>query len=100
MTRKGEAQVFVGGDDFTHRAGHSEGSAALLMSLMRKQTECEARARALRKPMVRLLDGSSGGGSVATILELGYNYVPPLVGFEHKVRIRNPKPATRNPQRM
>ena len=26
--------------------------------------------------MVRLLDGSSGGGSVATILEMGYNYVP------------------------
>jgi hypothetical protein len=44
--------VFVGADDFTHRAGHSEGSAALVMSLFRKQSECEARSRAARKPMV------------------------------------------------
>ena len=80
-------QVLVGGDDFTHRAGHSEGSATLLMGLFRKQSECEARSRVLRKPMVRLLDGSSGGGSVATVLELGYNYVPPLLGFEHKVKM-------------
>jgi len=85
--RVGNRDVFVGADDFTHRAGHSEGSASLLMGLFRKQSEIEARSRAARKPMVRLLDGSSGGGSVATILEMGYNYVPPLLGFEHKVKM-------------
>jgi acetyl-CoA carboxylase carboxyltransferase component len=42
---------------------------------------------------VRLLDGSSGGGSVATILELGYNYVPPLLGFEHKVKMLSEVPV-------
>lgn len=85
--RVGDREVFVGADDFTHRAGHSEGSASLLMGLFRKQSEIEARSRAARKPMVRLLDGSSGGGSVATILEMGYNYVPPLLGFQHKVKM-------------
>ena len=43
--------------------------------------------------MVRLLDGASGGGSVATILEMGYNYVPPLLGFEHKVAMLGEVPV-------
>lgn len=81
----GGRPVWVGADDFTLRAGHSEGSASLVMGLARKQGSVEARARAERRPLVRLLDGSSGGGSVATIFELGYNYVPPLLGFEHKI---------------
>lgn len=38
-------------------------------------------SRALRIPMIRMLDGSSGGGSVATYLKIGFSYVPPLPGF-------------------
>eukprot|EP01127_Copromyxa_protea_P010995 TRINITY_DN2733_c1_g1_i1.p1 TRINITY_DN2733_c1_g1~~TRINITY_DN2733_c1_g1_i1.p1 ORF type:complete len:392 (+),score=68.38 TRINITY_DN2733_c1_g1_i1:83-1258(+) len=35
--------------------------------------------------MIRLLDGSSGGGSVATLLELGATYVPFLPGFSDAI---------------
>ena len=35
--------------------------------------------------MVRLIDGSSGGGSVATVLDMQATYVPPLFAFEHQV---------------
>lgn len=37
--------------------------------------------------MIRLLDGSSGGGSVATLLDLGATYVPFLPGFNDVVGI-------------
>lgn len=35
--------------------------------------------------MVRLLDGSSGGGSVASYLDMGATYVPMLRGFVDQV---------------
>ncbi|KAJ8502256.1 hypothetical protein ONZ51_g126 [Trametes cubensis] len=34
-----------------------------------------------RVPIIRLLDGSSGGGSVATYLSAGATYIPPLAGL-------------------
>lgn len=30
----------------------------------------------LRIPMIKLVDGSSGGGSVTTMKEQGYSYIP------------------------
>ena len=45
----------------------------------------EQLARTYKIPMVRLVDGSSGGGSVATILDMQATYVPPLFGFDHQV---------------
>ena len=41
----------------------------------------EQTARNLKIPLVRLIDGSSGGGSVTTMLDTGYTYIPPLKGM-------------------
>ena len=79
--------VMVGGDDFTIRGGHADGALA------RKQLYIEQLTRELRVPMVRLLDGSSGGGSVATYLELQATYVPPLSGVNHLVHMLNEVPV-------
>lgn len=43
--------------------------------------------------MIRLLDGSSGGGSVATLLELGATYVPFLPGFSDAIAILSQVPV-------
>lgn len=54
--------VVVCADDFTSRGGHSDGAiASKSMHLDRLSVE-------LRIPSIRLLDGSSGGGSVATMV--------------------------------
>lgn len=62
--------VVLGVDDFTLRAG--SGDAAIHA----KQVFAEEYARDLRLPVVRLLDGASGGGSVAMVQAAGYAYVP------------------------
>jgi hypothetical protein len=43
--------------------------------------------------MIRLLDGSSGGGSVATLLELGATYVPFLPGFSDAIALLKQVPV-------
>lgn len=62
--------VVVGADDFSVRGGHADGA------IWRKATYTEGLARELRCPLIRLVDGSSGGGSVATILKTGHSYIP------------------------
>ena len=39
-------------------------------------------AHDLRLPLVRLVDGTGGGGSVKTLEQMGFTYVPPLPGFD------------------
>jgi acetyl-CoA carboxylase carboxyltransferase component len=63
-------KVMIGADDFTVRGG--SGDAAIHA----KQVFSEQYAADLRLPMVRLLDGASGGGSVKMTLESGHTYVP------------------------
>ncbi len=79
--------VMVGGDDFTVRGGASDAS------IHRKQVYAEQMARELRIPMVRLVDGSGGGGSVKTYHDLGLTYVPPLFGWEHAVAMLSEVPV-------
>src|ERR1044072_1315617 len=62
--------VVVGGDDFTVRGG--AGAA----SIRCKEGQAEQMANELRLPLVRLIDGTGGGGSVKTIETEGYTYVP------------------------
>lgn len=62
--------VLLGADDFTVRGG--SGDAAIHA----KQVFAEQYAGEMRLPVVRLLDGASGGGSVKMTLEAGYSYVP------------------------
>ncbi len=73
--------VMVGGDDFTVRGGHADAS------IWEKQVYAESLSEELQIPMVRLLDGSSGGGSVVTYLEEQKTYVPPLPGFDVQARL-------------
>jgi acetyl-CoA carboxylase carboxyltransferase component len=62
--------VVVGGDDFTVRGGAADAS------IRGKQVMSEQMANELRVPLVRLVDGTGGGGSVKTIETMGYTYVP------------------------
>ena len=62
--------VVVGGDDFTVRGGAADASIG------NKMGHGEKLARGLRIPMVRLVDGTGGGGSVKTIEQIGRTYVP------------------------
>jgi acetyl-CoA carboxylase carboxyltransferase component len=49
----------------------------------------EKLAIALQIPIVKLVDGSSGGGSVTTIRSTGFSYVPPLPSFTQVIQQLN-----------
>lgn len=53
------------------------------------QIYMEKLAIALQLPIVKLVDGSSGGGSVTTIRTTGFSYVPPLPSFSQVVQQLN-----------
>lgn len=63
-------RVVVGGDDFTVRGGAADGAVG------NKAGYGELFAREHRIPMVRLVDGTGGGGSVKTLEQIGRTYVP------------------------
>lgn len=63
-------RVVAGGDDFTVRGGAADGAVG------GKQAYSERMALDLRLPLVRLIDGTGGGGSVRTLNTLGRTYVP------------------------
>jgi acetyl-CoA carboxylase carboxyltransferase component len=67
--------VVVGGDDFTVRGG--AGDAAIGS----KQVYAEQMANELRLPIVRLIDGTGGGGSVKTLETDRRTYVPYQQGW-------------------
>ena len=68
--------VVVGGDDFTVRGGAADAA------IRQKQVMSEQMANELRLPLVRLVDGTGGGGSVKTIETMGYTYVPANPGWD------------------
>ena len=70
----------VQGDDFTIRGGAADAA------IWQKAIHAERLAHDLRLPLVRLVDGTGGGGSVKTLEQMGFSYVPPLPGFELVVR--------------
>jgi acetyl-CoA carboxylase carboxyltransferase component len=63
-------KVVLGVDDFSLRGGSGDAS------IHGKQVFSEQYACQMRLPVVRLLDGASGGGSVKMATEAGYTYVP------------------------
>lgn len=69
-------KIALGVDDFTRRGG--AGDAAIHA----KQIYLEHYARQMRLPMVRLLDGQSGGGSVKMARDAGYTYLPVNPGWD------------------
>ena len=68
-------RVYITADDFAIRAGHADGSSHL------KTLYGEETALRLKLPVVKFVDGSSGGGSVTTIKTQGWSYLPPLTSF-------------------
>lgn len=63
-------QVYLTADDFAIRAGHADGAVGP------KTLYGEKLALRLKVPVVKLVDGSSGGGSVSTIATTGFSYLP------------------------
>jgi acetyl-CoA carboxylase carboxyltransferase component len=66
----------VQGDDFTVRGGAADAA------IWEKAVYAERLAHDLRIPLVRLVDGTGGGGSVKSLEQMGFSYVPPLPGFD------------------
>src|SRR5437773_10119983 len=71
--------VVVGGDDFTVRGGAADAS------IFQKQVHAERMAHDLRMPIVRLVDGSGGGGSVKSLETERRSFVPFNPGWEHVI---------------
>ncbi len=69
-------RVVVQADDFTVRGGAADAA------IWEKAVWAERAAYELRTPLVRLVDGTGGGGSVKTLETTGFSYVPPLPGFD------------------
>lgn len=68
-------KVWLTADDFAMRAGHADGA------LMEKTLYIEKMALEERAPILKLVDGSSGGGSVTVTMKLGYTPLPSLYNF-------------------
>jgi acetyl-CoA carboxylase carboxyltransferase component len=66
-------KVVVAGDDFTVRGGANDGA------IREKLLHSELMASGLRLPLVRLVDGTGGGGSVKNIETEGHTLLP---GYE------------------
>src|SRR5205823_10041822 len=73
-------RAVVQGDDFTVRGGAADAA------IWQKMAHAERIAHDLRIPLVRLVDGTGGGGSVKSLEQMGFSYVPPLPGFDLVVR--------------
>ncbi|CAN5827611.1 propionyl-CoA carboxylase subunit beta [soil metagenome] len=71
--------VVVGGDDFTVRG------VSPYAAIFAKQVMAEQMAGELRLPLIRLVDGTGGGGSVKSLDADRRTYVPWNPGWEHVV---------------
>ncbi|KAJ5947852.1 hypothetical protein N7466_000867 [Penicillium verhagenii] len=76
-------KVLLTADDFSIRSGHADGASS------EKTVYVEKLALALRLPVVKLVDGSSGGGSVTTIRKEGWSYLPYVRPFKPAIQQLN-----------
>jgi len=67
-------------DDFTVRGGAADAA------IHRKFVQAEQMAHELKLPLIRMIDGTGGGGSVKSLEDMGFTYVPFVPGWEHVVR--------------
>ena len=75
--------VVVSGDDFTQRGGSADAT------IREKAAYPEEMARELRVPIIRLIEGSGGGGSVKTIETTGRPNLPGGVGTKYDLMLAN-----------
>jgi acetyl-CoA carboxylase carboxyltransferase component len=76
-------RVVVAGDDFTVRGGANDAG------IYEKALASERMARDLRLPIVRLVDGTGGGGSVKNIEIKGHTLLPGYDGRKWVVMVEN-----------
>jgi acetyl-CoA carboxylase carboxyltransferase component len=76
-------KVLLTADDFSIRSGHADGAST------GKTVYVEKLAIALRVPIIKLVDGSSGGGSVTTIKKEGWSYLPHVASFPSVIQQLN-----------
>ncbi|MGX7953177.1 acyl-CoA carboxylase subunit beta [Tsuneonella sp. HG249] len=62
--------VVATADDFTIRGGAADAGIG------RKMVQAEKMARELKMPLIRMIDGTGGGGSVKTLEMIGATYIP------------------------
>ncbi len=74
------APVVASADDFTVRGGAADAA------IHRKFGQAEQMAHELKLPLIRMIDGTGGGGSVKMLEDMGFTYVPFVPGWEHVVR--------------
>jgi acetyl-CoA carboxylase carboxyltransferase component len=79
--------VFVTGDDFTVRGGANDGG------VREKFAFAETQASRWRVPLVRLVDGTGGGGSVKHLETLGRTYLPDVEVFTEVLDALNEVPV-------
>lgn len=72
--------VVASADDFTVRGGAADAA------IHRKFVMVEQMAHSLKMPIVRMIDGTGGGGSVRTLEDIGATYVPAVPGWSHVVK--------------
>ncbi len=72
--------VVASADDFTVRGGAADAA------IHRKFAQAEQMAHEMGLPLIRMIDGTGGGGSVKSIEQMGFTYVPHVPGWEHVVR--------------
>ena len=71
----GDRPVVATADDFTIRGGAADAGIA------RKMVQAERMAHELRLPIIRMIDGTGGGGSVKTLEQIGATYIPAVPGW-------------------
>ncbi len=71
--------VVATADDFTVRGGAADAA------VYRKFVQAEQMAHELKMPLIRMIDGTGGGGSVKMLEDMGFTYVPFVPGWEHLV---------------
>ncbi|MEL7447075.1 MAG: carboxyl transferase domain-containing protein, partial [Pseudomonadota bacterium] len=72
--------VVATADDFTIRGGAADAGIA------RKMVQAEMMAHELKLPIVKMIDGTGGGGSVKTLEQIGATYIPAVPGWGDTVR--------------
>ena len=72
--------IVASADDFTVRGGAADAA------IHRKFTQAEQMAGDLKIPLIRMIDGTGGGGSVKSLEDIGYTYVPYVPGWDYVVK--------------
>lgn len=79
--------VVATADDFTVRGGAADAA------IYRKFVQAEQMAHELRLPIIRMIDGTGGGGSVKMLEDMGHTYVPFVPGWQHIVQNQKTVPV-------